>query len=95
MSHDTRFYKEIPDEEESDQPPTPKPRKFVPIKRFVISKRTKDEFKLHDKDIPPYMREDPGAMKWTDHINQNKKVLNRLNEINKVVYLSKVKYNLH
>lgn len=59
IHNDTRFYGEIPDEEESDDPKTPQPRKFVPMKRFVISKRTKDEFKLNDRDIPPYMREDP------------------------------------
>ena len=40
------------------------------------------------------MREDPGEMQWTDHVDQNIRVIRRLNEINKVVYLSKLKYNM-
>lgn len=71
MHQETRFYGEIPDEEESDDPPTPQPKKFQPVKRFVISKRTREEFDLENSDIPMYMREDTGdnSVKWTDHIN--------------------------
>ena len=34
------------------------------------------------------------SVTYTDHVDQNIRVCKRFNDINKVVYLSKIKYNI-
>ena len=41
------------------------------------------------------MREEPSeSLRYTNHVDQNIKVIKSYNDINKVVYLSKIKYNI-
>lgn len=39
-------------------------------------------------------RELDDTVNYTNHVDQNIRVVKRLNDINKVVYLSKIKYNI-
>ena len=57
-----------------------------------MSKKTQEEFDLKPSDIPPQMR--PDIDDYTNHVDQNKRVVKNLNEISKVVYLSKIKFNI-
>lgn len=63
--------------------------------RFVLSKATQQEFGLKDRDVPPSMRPVlDQTSQYTNHVDQNIRVVKRLNDINKVVYLSKIKFNI-
>ena len=63
--------------------------------RFVFSKATQDEFGIKDQDVPINMRRElDDTVNYTNHVDQNIRVVKRLNDINKVVYLSKIKYNI-
>lgn len=61
--------------------------------RFVLSKETIKEFKLKLKDIPEAMRED-GPSNYRDHINQNISLTQNYNDINRIIFLSKIKFNI-
>lgn len=39
-------------------------------------------------------RELDDSLNYTNHVDQNIRVVKRLNDINKVVYLSKIKFNI-
>ena len=56
----------------------------------MLSKEVIKEFDLQDSDIPANML----AENFTDHIHINKQVASCVNEVNKVVYLTKMKYNV-
>ena len=63
--------------------------------RFIMSKETQDEFNIKPNEVPLAMREvlDP-SIRYTDHVNQNIRVVKCLNDVSKVVYLSKIKFNI-
>ena len=62
--------------------------------RFIFSKETKKEFGLKEVDIPVQMREELDKNAFNDHVEQNIKVTERYNDLNKIVYLSKIKFNM-
>lgn len=63
--------------------------------RFILSKATKDEFGLKDSDVPMSMRQKlDDSYHYTNHVDQNIRVVKRFNDINKVVFLSKIKFNI-
>ena len=58
-----------------------------------MSPETQDEFNLRPRDIPLYMR--PGAQdQFRNHISQNVEIAEKFNEVNKIVFLSKLKFNI-
>lgn len=60
-----------------------------------MSKATQDEFGIKDSEVPLAMRRKlDDSFKFTNHVDQNIRVVKRMNEINKVVYLSKIKFNI-
>lgn len=74
---------------------SPKPKKKPDANRFIISKETQKEFKMKDHEIPINMRMElePGFV-YKDHIDQNIKLAQKLNEVKKVIFLSKLKFNI-
>ena len=58
-----------------------------------ISKKSIKEFNITQDEIPLTMREFVED-DYTNFIERNIKVVKRFNDINKIVYLSKIKYNL-
>lgn len=63
--------------------------------RFIISKATQNEFGLKDSDVPMSMRRKlDESVNYTNHVDQNIRVVKRFNDINKVVYLSKIKFSI-
>jgi len=61
-------------------------------KRFVYSKKTIQEFNLKANDIPIGNRKDMGD-DFISHVDNNVKMTEKFNEMNKVLYLSKIKFN--
>ncbi len=63
--------------------------------RFVFTKKIKDEFGLKESDIPPHMREflAPGV-KFTNFLDQNSRLASYYDQVQKVMYLSKLKFNI-
>ena len=64
-----------------------RPSKKSGVKSF-IKKETIDEFRIRKEDLPQTSKKDQ------DHIDQNIRLSEKFNEINKVLYLSKLKMNI-
>ena len=63
--------------------------------RYVISKETQKEFGIKPNEIPITMREKlPSSFQYTNHVDQNMRVVKKYNDINKVAYLTKMKSNI-
>ena len=54
----------------------------------------KDEFGLTDDDVPDYMRKNFDPAQKTDHIVMNIQCAGKFNDINKMLYFAKMKYNV-
>ena len=67
---------------------SPKTRKK--LNQYTFSEKIKEEFGLTEKYIE---NQNPVYMDSTDHVNRNKKVCDNFAEINKVMYLEKIKQN--
>ena len=60
----------------------------------MFSKATKEEFGLKEADIPIMMREDFEEGEVPDLVSQNKRMTEKYNEFNKVLYLAKLKMSV-
>lgn len=75
--------------------PKLKKKKDTDKNRYVLSQATQKEFNIKTSEIPMHMREEPSEnMNFTNHVDQNIKVIKSYNDINKVVYLSKLKFSI-
>ena len=60
-----------------------------------MSKQTQDEFDLSDSEVPDNMKKVlPVGSHFTNHIGQNIRLARKANEINKIIYLSKIKFGI-
>lgn len=63
--------------------------------RYVLSKATQEEFNLKSSDIPTHMREESDEQKnFTNHVDENIRVIKSYNDMNKHIYLRKLKFNI-
>jgi len=70
-------------------------KKMNDKKRFIMSKKTQEEFDLSDSDVPVNMRKElPKNVNYTNHVGQNIRLARKVNEINKIIYLSKIKFGI-
>ena len=58
---------------------------------YCMSKATMEEFNIQQHELPTSMRED--SDEELQMVDQNKQVAKHFNEINKVLYLAKMKHN--
>ena len=59
--------------------------------RFVFCKETLKEFNLKEREVPFQNREDVEG--FTNHVNENVRLMENYNAMNKAEYMSRMKLN--